>query len=279
MSNSQTDVTFFPGGSLLRGVIPMSIPTAPHAHKLIIPVDQSLGLTVADWGGTLSPGTAAFVGTNICHTVAASPRRVVLFFEPEINRTVSRETLPIRLEGTVGSKLRDFAKRVLDSKLTDESALESACVTALSLLASAGLSPAPPLHPRVEAALEWLRQPWLKLDHITIAKRAGVSPDYLSHKFREQIGMSCKRYVLWIRTLYAVEQMGQGVSATEASQRTGFSDLPHFTRSARRFLGVVPTRIPRAQLVLGNGLYRRRMPGVCPRPRRSRPPDRHRSRR
>lgn len=260
MSNSQTDIAFFPGGSLLRGAVPMSIPTTPHANKLIIPVDHSLGLTVADSEGGLPPGTAAFVGANTCHTVEAAPQRVVFFFEPELHRTVGRETRPIRFEGAVGRKLHDFAKQVFNSKLDDESALESACATALAILTGAGMSSAPHLHPRVEAALEWLRQPWLDLSHKTVAKHAGVSPSYLSHLFKEQIGMSCKRYVLWVRTLDGVEQIGRGSSATEASQRVGFFDLPHFTRAARSFLGCVPKRITRKQLVLGNGLYRRCLP-------------------
>jgi AraC-like DNA-binding protein len=71
------------------------------------------------------------------------------------------------------------------------------------------------------------------------------------HLFFEQMGISCLRYVLWLRLLDAIEAASCGASATEAAQEAGFSDAAHLTRTFRRMFGIPPSAVFRSISSMG----------------------------
>lgn len=99
-----------------------------------------------------------------------------------------------------------------------------------------------PFDQRFSAALEWISnhmdQPIKLAD---VAKAANTSQSWLSHRFREQKGVSLRRYVLWCRLRIALECALKGATLTQAANMAGFSDSAHFTRTFRENYGVNPS--------------------------------------
>jgi len=58
------------------------------------------------------------------------------------------------------------------------------------------------------------------------------------HLFREQMGIAWRPYLLWRRTISAVEAILTGSSATEAAHLAGFSDSSHLSRTFRSLFGM-----------------------------------------
>lgn len=255
---SRDNAILFPGAALYRSVTQLdrAIVNAPHSWKLVIPVEGSLDLTFHGFRGAIPAGKALLLRANTTHLLVGGPKKVVFFVEPELCRTLApQRSEPTILAGGTGTRLRDFGKEVLRTTATDRSALQSILSTSIDLVARERIQPRQPLHPRVEDALHWLRQPWLKLDHKTIAKRSGISPSRLSHLLKEQLGISGKRYALWVRTVHGIQQMSRGIMVKDVAKQAGFHDLAHFSRSVRGFFGMPPSNMPSAISVIRGGLY------------------------
>lgn len=58
---------------------------------------------------------------------------------------------------------------------------------------------------------------------------------------RDEVGISQSRWLLWRRTLVALDRMLQGTSATQAAHEAGFADSAEFTRRFREFFAAAPT--------------------------------------
>ncbi|MDO9176725.1 MAG: helix-turn-helix domain-containing protein [Agitococcus sp.] len=78
------------------------------------------------------------------------------------------------------------------------------------------------------------------------ATEAGLAEEVLSRWFRQETGLSLRRYRNWHRLFLAALMMQQGVSLTVAAQEVGFSDAAHFNHVFREMLGLKPSFIQRA---------------------------------
>jgi AraC-like DNA-binding protein len=73
------------------------------------------------------------------------------------------------------------------------------------------------------------------------AEQRGLRPDLVSRVFGREFGVSPKRFRLEARTRLAWrEVVGSNRPLTEIAFRSGFSDLPHFSRSIHTFTGRAP---------------------------------------
>jgi AraC family transcriptional regulator len=97
---------------------------------------------------------------------------------------------------------------------------------------------------RIAFALEYLGAEW---DHrVSIKELSSVvslSASRLEHLFREQVGISITRYLLWIRLKKALEMMCLGTSLTEVAHAAGFADSAHLSRTFRRLIGLAPSTL------------------------------------
>jgi len=73
-----------------------------------------------------------------------------------------------------------------------------------------------------------------------LARKVNLSPSRLIHLFKKHTGLPIRRYRLWCRLYVAALIFAQGKSLDEAAFETGFSDLPHFSRTFRSMVGVAP---------------------------------------
>lgn len=99
----------------------------------------------------------------------------------------------------------------------------------------------PPLDPRVAAVLHQLEGRTRLPPVAALAEGVGLSPSRLQHLVREQVGISLSRWLLWRRTLVALDRILRGTSVTEAAYEAGFADGPDFTRRFREFFATAPS--------------------------------------
>lgn len=76
-----------------------------------------------------------------------------------------------------------------------------------------------------------------------IAANVALSESRFSHLFTEQIGVSVRRYQLWLRLRDAIHLLAGGVSLTETAHEAGFSDSAHLTRTFRQMFGIAPSAL------------------------------------
>ncbi len=78
----------------------------------------------------------------------------------------------------------------------------------------------------------------------TLSSKVFLSESRLSHLFKENVGISIKRYFLWNRLKYALKfLLTEETNLKEASFEAGFSDQAHLTRTFKSFLGINPVKV------------------------------------
>ena len=102
---------------------------------------------------------------------------------------------------------------------------------------------------RIEAVLRRLRQASGKVPLSELATTACLSPDRLTHLFREQTGLSIKRYLVWAKIRRSVQQMNQGRPLTDIAHDCGFSDSAHMSHTYQQHFGLPPSFLADASRV------------------------------
>lgn len=122
----------------------------------------------------------------------------------------------------------------------------------LGALCGASQQRAPPaevaLDQRVERVLQEVRAASARgvVPLQELAEVACLSPDRLTHLFREQTGLSIKRYLLWSKIRRAVQMMVSGRPLTEIALAGGFTDSAHMSRTFQRYFGLPPSFLAHA---------------------------------
>jgi AraC-like DNA-binding protein/ligand-binding sensor protein len=80
-----------------------------------------------------------------------------------------------------------------------------------------------------------------RLSVARLAKEAGVSKSYVSHYFRDEVGMTPARYVRGERMKRARELLLRGRRIKEVAYELGFCDEFHFSKVFRREFGISPS--------------------------------------
>ena len=80
-------------------------------------------------------------------------------------------------------------------------------------------------------------------ENLTLESLAGqfyVSKFYLSHEFRERVGVSIHRYIIFRRLLQARDLMAAGIGPGQVYQNCGFGDYANFYRAFKAEYGISP---------------------------------------
>jgi AraC-like DNA-binding protein len=115
---------------------------------------------------------------------------------------------------------------------------------AQSILQTFGGVDAPPheLDARIEEVLQILRD--AVSDTPTpdeLGRRVGLSGYTLMRRFKAELGVRIREYVLWRRLMVALELVDGRSTIADIAQRTGFYDQAHLTRTARRMVELPPS--------------------------------------
>ncbi|HEX6971122.1 MAG TPA: AraC family transcriptional regulator [Limnochordia bacterium] len=97
--------------------------------------------------------------------------------------------------------------------------------------------------PRVARVIAQLRaRPAARLSLSEAAAMAELSPEYFSHIFKAETGMTFRRYVVEARIERARQLLDEtGMSVTEIANALGYDDLALFSRQFKAYCGVPPT--------------------------------------
>lgn len=85
---------------------------------------------------------------------------------------------------------------------------------------------------RIVRILKYLnKEPGLKIPVVELAQQVNLSPERLTHFFRQEIGIPILRFVLWQKLRLAASAVCDSKLLTDAAQCGGFADSAYFTHS------------------------------------------------
>lgn len=122
---------------------------------------------------------------------------------------------------------------------------EPDCATVASALTEAikqvGTTPTA-IDPRVEQVCAWLRSALPeKIDVGELGAAVGLSASRLSHLFRQQTGVTLRRFLLQLKMNQVLAHWEPGKSLSRLAMEAGFYDQPHFVRTARGMFDALPS--------------------------------------
>lgn len=96
-------------------------------------------------------------------------------------------------------------------------------------------------NPAVNKILDYLNNHFTKeLTLDTISQNFGVDKSYLSHLFKEHVGISVWNYVIFRRISFFNELIDSGMNIEAASLRSGFNNYSNFFRLYKKHTGITP---------------------------------------
>lgn len=80
-------------------------------------------------------------------------------------------------------------------------------------------------------------------DFKRLVETSGLSASRLMHYFKEQTGLTIRKYIKWRRVLRAIKFISQGYKIKDASSKSRFSDAAHFNRTFVSAFGANPSKV------------------------------------
>lgn len=109
---------------------------------------------------------------------------------------------------------------------------------------------AQPLDVRIEMVSSWL---WThvpgSVDLSFLARLCGLSASRLAHLFTEQVGISIRQYLLWVKMRIAAELFIRKRPISEVAHEIGFADSSHLSRTFTRYFALTPSYLANDSLV------------------------------
>ncbi len=249
-----------------------SIPMAPHFHEnveLIYVKNGQAALNLEDNEYSLENGSLAFIHASKTHKMSRAnnsyQRFYLLFSAGAFKQEASGEPmLQVMLEQLLQSgqalyfpesKYAQHIESCFHTILQEHAHCGSfsmdmamASLKQILIVLYRALSDATPisvsLSPEVSAVKTKIEQNLA--DDVRISELAAenyISPCYLSHQFKEQIGVSPKSYLLICRLKQAKELLvGTDLPIAQVAFRCGFKDVNNFIRNFKNDTGETPKR-------------------------------------
>lgn len=96
--------------------------------------------------------------------------------------------------------------------------------------------------PRIKKAADILKRHLVSPPRTSeLAKMVGLSEGRLTHLFTQEMGLSLRQYVSWLRVRHVVLVMATQGTLTRAAHEAGFADSPHLSRTFRSMFGDPPS--------------------------------------
>ncbi len=134
--------------------------------------------------------------------------------------------------------------------LLEDAGCEAAQRLVSDLLARIGEGPSAAPDPRAAAIAAQLRRELPeRLDAKALAAGAGLSESRLMHLFKQEFGVSMRRFLLGVRLERAMLAWAQGTRLTDLAHEVGFYDQPHLVHAARASVDFLPSAFADADTV------------------------------
>ena len=229
-----------------QGVVPSH---AHHAIQIVVALEGEVAACGTD--GQWRTGRGIVIGPDVEHSYdSRDALAMMLFVDPESTEGVwLGSSLPYEItvvpEHRVlacATELTRFRECPLQS--LEIGALIRHCVQSLS----AGAPPARRLDSRVTRVLQNIqRSDDLRISLESAAAAAFLSPSRFAHLFKQQLGLSFRRYLLWRKVTRAMLAIGREGTATAAAHAADFADAAHLTRTFCQVFGIPPSVLLRGE--------------------------------
>jgi len=81
-----------------------------------------------------------------------------------------------------------------------------------------------------------------------VADKFGLSPNYFSYTFKQNIGNNYKEYIIRLRIDYAKTLLLQGESVADVSMKVGYANVSHFIKVFKKQTGITPSAYKKQSL-------------------------------
>ncbi len=228
-----TPLFLWQGGWLM--VMP-AIDNQPHQHvaaSLLVGLDQPLRVTVE---GRLFQQRVVLVPPDVPQSLNSRGPVAVIHLDPDEPawRTLAR------LGGLDEQQQRWCSEQIAALVQTSSEARARQFLHGLRRLAEPL-----PLDPRVADACGLMRAGEMAPSMDALAEHTNLSASRFRHLFREQLGVSLKRYQLHLKCQRALALWRSGMNFTELAVAAGFYDQPHLNRTLRAMFDSLPSRYAR----------------------------------
>ncbi|WP_299622157.1 AraC family transcriptional regulator [uncultured Tenacibaculum sp.] len=102
-----------------------------------------------------------------------------------------------------------------------------------------------PTDKRIIESIKFIEENELEYKNLIsgLTSKVFLSDSRLSHLFKEHIGISIKKYLVWNKLRQAINlYLNDNTNLTEVSLQSGFFDQAHMTNSFKNVLGVSPSK-------------------------------------
>lgn len=109
-----------------------------------------------------------------------------------------------------------------------------------------------PADARIERCINFMEEysPSYKDLLTNLSAETHLSESRLSHLFKEHIGVSLKKYLVWVKLRTAIDLfLSRKHNLTDVSLKSGFYDQAHLTRSFKNILGVSPSAVYNSRIL------------------------------
>jgi len=217
-------------------VLGQLMPNRPHRHisaSLLISLDGPFRLLVdGQWRRT----SAAIVAPDVSQALdPGSARLWGIQLDPD---SVYWRALKPLLAGYAST---DLSLSGLELPEADEGSCEAMAGALARVIACSGGQPVE-LDDRISALCRQLREDLPeRLELASLAQGVGLSPSRLTHLFREETGVSLRRFLLHLKINRALAFWEPGKSVSRLATEAGFYDQPHLVRTARDMFDALPS--------------------------------------
>ena len=226
--------------------------TRRPACALLIGATRALTLTVE---GEVVQSCALLVGPNVSRRlVAENAGFYSLTLDPAhpACRYLRAQIPAGRSFLDVGARLDATAIARVQLVLQGEGDCAASRQTSDALLSHffPGALAAPAIDPRVALTAAWLREHLPPRANMRqLGQLCQLSAGRLTHLFSEELGVSIRSYLRWVKMCKAVELLGSRRTVTEVAATIGFADAAHFTRALRSYYSAAPSFVTNPSLV------------------------------
>lgn len=227
------------GAALFSGAIADTEPHRHHAIQIVFGFDDAFEIQL---GERKIRSRCIAIGSDVTHQFLGQEKPFLFFYaEPESDfGTLIEQKL------SAGYELLDERSAFLENIRQDIFAKGLSISTMKNGLRKtmdiAGDTPV--RDARLTLVLSLIEEkPDRKISVPVLADAAGLSESRLQHLFKEQIGISMKRYMLWKRMIDGINFAIKGSDLTTAAYEAGFSDAAHMSRTFKEMFGINLSKI------------------------------------
>ncbi|WP_299247628.1 helix-turn-helix transcriptional regulator [uncultured Aquimarina sp.] len=174
----------------------------------------------------------AIIDSNIKHKISAQHCVSKILMIESNNPTLTEFLKKLNITLTNGYFLKkEFSDRLIINKEVTDFARENNLKV--------------PIDKRIKQCLSIIEND--DIEYATLIKsltsKVFLSESRISHLFKEQIGVSLKKYLVWNNLRKAIHQyLEENKNLTEISIENGFFDQAHLSNSFKNVLGVAPSK-------------------------------------